>query len=47
METLPEAGTEWSEEDQKEWLDAAQANFRLIYKRPKRTTSASEPPQLS
>ncbi len=47
VETLPLPGTEWSEEDQKEWLDAAQANFRLIYKRPKRVTSSSEPPPLS
>ncbi|HEY7523139.1 MAG TPA: hypothetical protein VH720_05705 [Candidatus Limnocylindrales bacterium] len=41
VETLPDPGTEWADEDQNEWLDAARANFRLIYRRPKRATTTT------
>jgi hypothetical protein len=49
VELLPPPGTEWPEEDQNEWLDAARANFKVMYKRPKRPTASgsTEPPQLS
>lgn len=32
VETLPVPGQEWSDMEQKAWLDAAKANFALIYK---------------
>lgn len=32
VETLPDPGKEWSDMEQKAWLDAAKANFALIYK---------------
>lgn len=34
LETLPEPGTEWAKEKRKEWIDAADQIFKLIYKEP-------------
>lgn len=32
LDTLPEPGTEWSEEQQKDWLALAAEIFKLLYK---------------
>jgi Family of unknown function (DUF5343) len=34
LQTLPPVGTEWADEQRKEWMDAVSAAFNLIYKRP-------------
>ena len=35
VETLPAAGEVWAEDGRQQWLDAAAAIFKLIYKDPK------------
>lgn len=32
VETLPVTGSEWAQEDRKQWLEAAEAIFKLIYR---------------
>lgn len=41
FETLPEPGTVWSDEERREWLDAAEKIFGLVYKKTRTVSSSS------
>lgn len=43
LEALPEPGTEYPDEDRKEWLEAVKINLNLIYRRSKNRDPASVP----
>jgi hypothetical protein len=44
FQTLPAKGNKWSLEEAAEWLEAAAANFRIVYKIKGTITVTAKPP---